>query len=408
MTVKIDNNFVRRWAREKPGKVREARDSNLKGFLIRQQKSGSIAYFVSIHRGSAVRRQRRIKVGEHPITGPSEARRNAEKKLAEARLGQLADNDPTMPFGQFLDEKYLPWMRENLKDPKAQEDHVRRNFDQWRNFHLDEISRELIDNWRAKRRQSGASASTINRNISVIKAILSKAVEWDQIKFHPLAGLKPLRVDKNKPIRTLSDDERQRLFDTLAARDEELKAKRRSCNDWRRQRRYNLYPELTFFGDHLTPIVMTAYHTGMRRGEILSLKWEDIDFGRAQLLVRGETSKTAQSRVIPLNDQLAEILKNWREQSEECTGHVFPAPDGGRMDKLRNSWTSLRKRAGLMDFRFHDLRADFASRLVNSGVSLPVAQRLLGHSSPVITMKFYAAVSNDNLRQAVAAAAVTV
>ena len=401
MTVKIDNKLVRKLATEKPDKVREFRDATLKGFLIRQQKSGTIGYFVSIHRGSTFRRQRRVKVGEHPMTSPSEARGYAEDKIAEARLGHLAEAKQVMTLAEFLDTKYLPWMRVNLRDPDSQDGQITRNFDQWRSLRLDEITRELVDNWRSKRKKDGVSANTINRNVCVIRAVLSKALEWDVIKFHPLAGLKPLRVDKNKPIRMLNDQERIRLFDALAARDDELRQKRIRYNEWRAVRKYNLYPELTFFGDHLTPMVLTAYHTGMRRGEILSLKWADIDFDRAQLIVRGETSKTAQTRMIPLNDQLAEIFNNWRSQSELISDYVFPGPDGGRMEKLRNSWNSLRKRAGLEDFRFHDLRANFASRLVNGGVSLPIAQRLLGHSSPVITMKFYAAVSDDSLRKAV-------
>ncbi|WNJ99922.1 tyrosine-type recombinase/integrase [Thalassospiraceae bacterium LMO-JJ14] len=407
MTIKIDNNLVRRLAHETPDKVREFRDSSLKGFLIRQQKSGTIAYFVSIHRGSSVRRQRRIKVGEHPMTSPGEARRNAERKIAEARLGQLANNDRVMTLGEFLDEKYLPWVRTNLKDPVSQEAQLRRNFNQWRRLKLDEINRELIDNWRGKRLKSDVSPNTVNRNVNVIRAVLSKAVEWEALKFHPLGGLKPLKIDKYKPVRVLSDEERVRLFDIMRERDAELRARRESYNEWRRVRHLNPYPELTYYGDHLSPMVLTAYHTGMRRGEILSLKWADIDFRKGELIVRGEVSKTAQSRVIPMNDQLREVMNKWRSQSELVSEYVFPGPDGGRMDKLRNSWNSLRKRAGLKNFRFHDLRADFASRLVNGGVSLPIAQRLLGHSSPVITMKFYTAVSDDSLRNAVATAGST-
>lgn len=406
MTVKIDNKFLRKIVQEKPDKVREYRDATLKGFLLRQQKSGNIAYFVSIHRGSVVRRQRRIKVGEHPITSPSEARRYAEDKLAEARLGQLPDNHRVMTLGEFLDTKYLQWMRYNLRDPDSQDKQICRYFDIWRSLPMDEINKELVDNWRSKRRKDGVTANTINRNVCVIHSILSKAVEWDVLKFHPLSGLKPLKVDKNKPVRVLSDEERSRLFDAMRERDAELKAKRERYNEWRRIRHLNSYPDLTHYGDHLTPMVLTAYHTGMRRGEILSLKWADLDFERASLVVRGETSKTAQTRVIPLNDKLAEVLQNWESQSDLISDYVFPGPDGGRMNKLRNSWNSLRKHADLTDFRFHDLRADFASRLVNGGVSLPIAQRLLGHSSPVITMKFYTAVSTTSLKEAVAIATV--
>lgn len=401
MTVKIDNNLVRKLAREKPEKVREFRDDLMRGFLIRQQKSGSIAYFVSVHRGSAVRRQRRVKVGEHPITSPSEARDEAGRILAQVKLGQLPDNERVVTLGEFLDDKYLPWMRKALKAPDSQEGQLRRCFTIWRALPLNEITKHMVEIWRTKRIAEGASRGTANRNITVLRSVLSKAVEWDVLPYHPLAGLKQLRVDRNKPVRVLSDDERKRLFEAIDKRDEKLKEQRRTANEWRRIRRYNSYPELVHFGDYLKPIFLIAYHTGMRRGEILSLDWGDIDFDRKVINIRGEMSKSSQSRAIPINSVLVDVLKRWKEQTEGGIGYVFLGPNGGPIEKLRNSWNTVRKRADLLDFRFHDLRADFTSRLVNASVSLPVAQRLLGHSSPVITMKYYTAVNDDSLRSAV-------
>lgn len=407
MTVKIDNILIRQINREKPQKVREFRDRLLKGFVIRQQKSGTITYFVSIHKGTSLRKQRRIKIGEHPITSPGEARLEATRVLAEAKLGLLADNKPIESLEVFLKNRYFPWIKGHLTHPSAQEKYLKVHFGCWFSFPLTNLNKRLLDDWRTKRLKAGTSASTVNRNVAAIRSVLSKAVEWEVIDHLPLAGLKPLKTDKGKPIRTLSTNERTRLLKALEDRDLGLKRKRSSFNVWRKKRGYNLFPELVHYGDHLTPIVLMAYHTGMRRGEIFSLQWSDIDYTRKRLVLRGETTKSSQTRIIPINKILLKILENWRSQSELNSDYVFPGPNGERLNKLRNSWNSLRKQAVLKGFRFHDLRADFASRLVNSGISLPVAQKLLGHSSPVITMKFYASISDENLLIAVEAAANT-
>ena len=92
MTVKINNAFIRRIAQEKPEKVREFRDSTLRGFIARQQASGFIIYFAVTSKGSArrgSRRQRSVRIGEHPALAPSEARKAAEELIAKARLDAL-------------------------------------------------------------------------------------------------------------------------------------------------------------------------------------------------------------------------------------------------------------------------------------------------------------------------------
>ena len=405
MTVKINNAFVRRIARERPGKVREFRDTSLRGFIMRQQPTGFVTYYAVTFKGSSRRgnrRQRKIRIGEHPAIGPTEARKAAEQLIRDARLDDLPIEKEfeRWPLRRFLDEHYLPWVDQHLKDPAGQRGQLRR-FAEWESLYLDEIDRLLVENWRNKRLASGTSPGTVNRNVVVIRAVLSKAVEWRLLKHHPLDGLKPLKVDRGVQPRMLTEAERERLFAALRQRDCKLIEERSSANEWRRERGYLLLPNLPHFGDYLSPIVLSAYYTGMRRGEIFSLAWNDIDFDEGLITVRSEISKTSQTRIIPMNEALVDALQKWREQSDRRCNLVFPGKDGGKFDNIQSSWDALRNRARIETVKFKDLRSDFGSRLANNGVDLAVTQRLLGHSSPVITMKHYVNIQTDSMRQAV-------
>ena len=405
MTVKVTNSFIRKIATQKPTKVREFRDSSLRGFLVRQQPSGFISYYAVSFKGSARRgnrRQRKIRIGEHPAISPTEARNVAGDLIAKARLEALPLEKELERclLRNFMEEHYLPWARHHLKDLVGQKAQLRQ-FQEWDGFFLDEIDQRLVETWRNRRLANGASPNTINRNVSAIRSVLSKAVEWGFLKQHPLSGLKKLKVDRGHPPRMLSDEDRRRLFDALAERDQKLAEDRRSANQWRHERRYSLLPDLVYYGDHLTPIVMTAYHTGMRRGEVFSMQWCDVDLEGQLITVRAENAKTSQTRTIPINDPLLDVLIKWQEQTGSMEGFVFPGKYGGRLDNFTNAWEKLRKDFGLWHVRFKDFRSDFGSRLANNGVDLSVTQRLLGHSSPVVTMRYYVTIQEDTLRDAV-------
>ena len=407
MTVKINNFFIRKIAGQKLEKVREFRDASLRGFLVRQQTSGFISYYAVTSKGSArrgSRRQWKVRIGEHPAIGPSEARKAAEELIAKARLDDLPLEKEVerLTLRQFLDEHYWPWAEHHLKAPASQQGMLRR-FKNLDNLFLDEIDRYLIEGWRNKRLAAKNTNGTVNRLVGVLRSVLSKAVEWGFLKNHPLAGLKKLPIDRGCAPRILSDDDRTKLFDALTDRDRKLAAERKSANRWRQERRYALLPELTHYGDHLTPIVMTAYHTGMRRGEIFSMQSSDVDLEGQLITVRAENAKTSQTRTIPINDRLLDVLTKWWEQTGLTEGYVFPGKFGARLDNLNNAWEKLRKDHGLWHVRFKDFRSDFGSRLANNGVDLSVTQRLLGHSSPVVTMRYYVTIKEETMRAAVAA-----
>jgi integrase len=136
-------------------------------------------------------------------------------------------------------------------------------------------------------------------------------------------------------------------------------------------------------------------NTGLRRGELLALRWESIDFNRQSLTVEGGTAKNRQTRHVPLNDGATRVLKRWHEQA---TGgqRVFEARTG-----FKTAWVKLLKRAEITKFRWHDLRHHFASRLVQAGVPLNTVRDLLGHSSVAMSLR-YAHLAPDQRREAVA------
>ncbi len=136
-------------------------------------------------------------------------------------------------------------------------------------------------------------------------------------------------------------------------------------------------------------------NTGLRRGEVLKLRWASVDFSRRLLTVEGRNAKNRQTRHVPLNEEATSVLRRWREQS----GHgsrVFDVATG-----FRTAWEKLLLRARISHFRWHDLRRHFASRLVQRGVPLNTVRDLLGHSSVQMSLR-YAHLAPDQRREAVA------
>ena len=183
----------------------------------------------------------------------------------------------------------------------------------------------------------------------------------------------------------------------------ELKAERRRYNQWREVRGYEPYPSLdeVTFADYLKPLVILDINTGMRRGELFSLTWENIELKQRTLTIEGEDAKSGKTRHISLNDDAFAVLLAWRNQTDS-KGLVFPSPvTGRRLDNIKRSWGTLVKDAKLENFRFHDLRHSFASKLVMAGVDLNTVRELLGHGSIEMTLR-YAHLAPEHKAAAVA------
>jgi integrase len=149
------------------------------------------------------------------------------------------------------------------------------------------------------------------------------------------------------------------------------------------------------------PIVLVALNTGMRRGEIIQLIWNNVSFDNNNITVSAETAKSSKMRKISMNKETLRVLDNWRKQSSR-SGLVFPNPANGKpLVEIKSMWVNILKDAEINNFRFHDLRHTFASKLVMKGATLYTVQTLLGHSTQEMTMR-YAHLSPESTAQAVA------
>jgi len=225
-----------------------------------------------------------------------------------------------------------------------------------------------------------------------LKSVLNKAIAWGFLETHPLKTLKQCKVDNRGAFRYLNEKEEKALRTALDEREEELRKERDKGNEWRAIRDYKPMPNLRsiVYADRMKPMILLSIHTGLRRGEVFNLRWQDIDFEKELLTVQGETAKSGTTRHVPLNIEVLRVLKAWHKQSEATPkGYVFPSIDGvSRLNNVTKSWKAILKKSQIEGFRWHDLRHHFASKLVMAGVDLNTVRELLGHSDYKMTLRY--------------------
>ena len=393
------------------GKPFEVVDTELKGYLLRVQPSGVKTYYFSYRNGQGKRK--RYRIGNSESLSPAQARDQAillsarvvageDIQEAKKRERQAAKLAMSQTLDGFLIHNYEPWATSQRKSGVATVKRIRSNFEHLMHRSLNDINLWVIEKWRSEQLKGGKAGTTINRDITALKACLSRAVEWGVLNENPLQKLRPIRTDNPSRARYLTADEESSLRKTLRDRDEQLCQRRECGNKWRRERHKQELPDLAtrFFSDYLHPMVLLTVNTGLRRGEVLQLKWSDVDLLQRKLIIRGDNAKSGKTRYVPLNDEALSTLQNW-QRSAEAMDWVFPAHDGGRMMSIKTSWKRVLKSAAIRDFRWHDLRHHFASRLVMKGVDLNTVRELLGHSDLSMTLR-YAHLSPEHKADAVA------
>jgi integrase len=300
---------------------------------------------------------------------------------------------PKITYGDFLRDHYEPWVIANRKTGQETMQILRSSFGFIMTKPIAELSVMEIEQWRTKRINEGRKAATLNRQVTALKATLSWAYDREIIEKKPLERLGRLsEADSDKKVRYLSHDERERLFKALDAREERLRSGRDSHNQWSQEREYSTLPDLKFahFVDHLKPMIIVALNTGIRRGSLFRLRWSDIDFQDGILTVRAVNAKNEKTVHIPMNETLASALTKWKEQTKgEGENLVFPSPKSGDvMDNCQSAWVRLLKDAEISNFRWHDMRHDFASCLVMNGVDLNTVRELMGHADLKMTLRY--------------------
>lgn len=297
-------------------------------------------------------------------------KKEAEQRLIDRRKETMEGNLPAplikpLPLDE-LKQRYLAFVdhQRAVGSKKIHFAHFARVLG---NPLIHSLTVEVLDNYRALRLSEKASPATINREMSTLKHAMSKAVEWKLLRKTAREELAAIRKyqEPDGRLRYLSGEaEAERLL--------------QACEDW------------------LKPIVLTALHTGMRKGELLGLTWDCVDMTHG--FIRLKQTKSGKARALPFNETLWGLFSGLRTRLE--VPWVFHDAAGHRWSNVRHGFERACTAAKLTDFHFHDLRHTFASWLIMRGVPLATVSNLLGHTTPTMTLR-YAHLSPKHLTSAV-------
>lgn len=278
-----------------------------------------------------------------------------QEERAELTLGEL--------FEIYLERHAKVHKRTWTDDEKRFHYHL----SHWKRRQLSEIRRNDILTWHAKTgKERGVYAA--NHALAVLRVLFNKAIEWEFFDaVNPCVGVKKFRVTSRE--RFLQPHEMQKFFDALDGLAEP------STRD--------------FF--------LMCLYTGARKNNVLSMRWEDIQFERYEWRI--PLTKNGTSQIVPLIEPAMLLLKGRR--SSTTSDWVFPSSlnKTGHLVEPKSSWDTVRKTVGLEDLRMHDLRRSLGSWQARTGASLVIIGKTLNHQSPQST-QVYARLDSDPVRQA--------
>jgi integrase len=269
-------------------------------------------------------------------------------------------------------EAVVRWLDESQHKRSLIDDkvHLRWLDPHFKKYTLNQITRDAVDKIAEIKLREGVKNATVNRMLEIVRAILRRAErEWSWIDKAPAIRM---RKEDTKRIRWLTPDEARRLIKELPT--------------------------------HIAALARFSLATGLRKSNVTQLQWHDINLDKRHALIHPDQAKTKKAIPVPLNDVGMEVLK---EQKGKHPDFVFAYGGNPIIQCNTKAWKKALKRAGIENFRWHDLRHTWASWHVQNGTSLQELQQLGGWSSFEMVLR-YAHLSSDHLREAAARVNVTI
>jgi integrase len=313
------------------------------------------------------------------LPAPAAKRRAADMQAAALAGTFVPGREASRKLRSALDE-YLSWLA--TQRPKAVADrtlHAKKLVASLGNVDLDKIQPFGVERFKSHRSAEGCAPGTVNRHLTTLKHFVRMAADWNWMSREAadaVRRVRPLREPAGR-VRSLQGDEEARLLAELP--------------------------------DAVRAIAVTAMVSGMRRSEIVGLRWSNVDLASERItLIRTKSNRV---RHIPIHPSLAALLR--RQDATEGATWVFPLPTlgAGRRAKLADEETRRRAyvsrgfkkaaaKAGVLDLRFHDLRHDFATRARSQGAGIDAIAKLLGHSTLAMAQR-YTHIGDPTLRDVV-------
>jgi integrase len=357
-----------------------------RGFLLRVTPAGARCWCLN-YRVRDTGRERRLTIGDvaaWPIAA-------ARERAAELRREIDAGGDP---LGQREEKRAAPTVSELAERfiTEALPSRAARTQVEYRSMLRNQIlpalgrmkvaavARDDIEKL-CRRITASGKPRRANATKSLCSILFNQAIIWRLMVDNPAQGVKS--NPEHGRERYLSDEEIDRLMTVL----DRWQARRPDAVD----------------------AIRLALLAGARRGEIMSMRWADVDLDTAVWVKPATRTKQRRTHRVPLAPQAVDVLRRRQAERQADTrvvrlrdDHVFRGGgDAAHITRLRDAWELIRAEAQLGDVHFHDLRHSFASLLVGQGLSLPIIGALLGHSKPATTQR-YAHLADEPLRKAAA------
>lgn len=231
--------------------------------------------------------------------------------------------------------------------------------------------------------------ASVNRELELLRAMMRFAKQQKWIHSSPFEEGSPLisKADETRRERVLSHDEELRLLDACGERTRTYKRKGRFKGK-----------ETTVIDKgekrtHLRPLIIAALDTAARRGELLQLEWNDVDFAQELIRLRANTTKTQTARTVPMTPRLKdELQKLWKQSPKRLDLEVFG------YGSVKRAFLNACDSAGIKDLHFHDLRHTATTRMVQTGMPTAQIMKITGHTQ-MITFQRYVNPTEDSLKE---------
>lgn len=321
---------------------------------LRKDNAGYFLDYSVKEGGRRVRK--RVRLGFIPLV---QAKKVLAQNMVDLVAGRYLVGDQSKVTLAEAADSFLAYSKSRKKSHRNDIPIVARFKVYFANKALESLTPDLVEAYINQRRSDGQlnhrgkpiSGTSLNKEIACLKTIVRRAMLNGQISRNPILGVRKFKEIPRD--RTLTNEEYQRLLDVCPRR--------------------------------LQPIIQLAYATGMRCGEVLGLKWTQVDFKNKVLVLEALETKTLEKREIPLNESLLGLL----QQVPRTLGSPYVFTFKGQpMKSIKTAFKRICRKAGIENFRFHDLRHCAVTNFRKAGVSDSVIMSISGHKTHAVFRRY--------------------
>ena len=356
---------------EHPSTSIEYSDTTERGLKIAVYKSGLRSFR---HRYTVRGKKQSVTLGEFPALSLEQARKRVQSnKLlivdSVSPKDERVKRIEGLTFAEFVTDDYATFAKNERRSWRDIENRINlRLIPAFGDLPLPQLTKPMVAKFHQELRKD-VSPTTANRYLALISAVYNKAMELGHVTENPTHDIVKFK-ESGARTRVLSNDELKRFMSALNEVIDTAPAKA-------------IYLLITL---------------GLRKMEVLSLRWENIDFDQQQAYL--PTTKAGKPRYVTLNSLALELLEKMHKVRVNNNPWLFPSRSkSGHLQEVRKTFDRVTLMAKIKGLRTHDLRRSFASNLVNAGVSVYEVRDLLGHAD-VRTTQIYAHLASTTLQQA--------